>query len=180
MSFDVEQYVRSVEREYDFPTNLEFNSYHEPSRNCDVVQVYFRYSPFPDDNGPAGEKFGFEIASDSGNISNQDALIDLKKREVHDCLTQMEGTWKQRYNFVFWQDVPYAINDEDRAFTVKCEICHSARSIDKPGDFEYRRDLYMIYLLKEIDHDCSDGWEATGYDEDLQVNEGEHFPRRTV
>jgi hypothetical protein len=177
MSLDVEKYVKSVEREYDFPTGLQFNSYHEPSRGCDVVQVYFRYSPFDDGNGPVGDKFGFEIVTDNGNISDKDALKDMKKREVHDALTAMEGSWKAAFNYVFWQDIPYAINEQDRAFTVKCEVCHSARSIDKPGDFEYRRDLYLIYLLKEIDHDCSDGWEAAGYDKDLSVMEGAHFVR---
>jgi len=175
--FDAEKYIASVEHEYDFPTGLQFNRYRDQQRQADVVQAFFRYNPFDGDNGPVGDKFGFEIATDAPtSTGNQQAFVDMKKRECHDALSAMEDAWKAAFNFVYWQDIPYAINEKEGVYTVKCEVCHSARSIDKRGDFEYRRDLYLIYLLKEIEHDCSDGWEPPSVDRNMQVAEGAHFP----
>ena len=166
---DIEKRLRSIEKEYDFPKPLQYDQYHESSRNRDIVRAFFRYSPI--DNNKS-EKFGFGIAT-----SNNNTVDDIKLREIHNSFNQLENVWKNAFNFIYWQGVPYAINKEDSVFTVKCQLCHSARSISKPGDFKHRQDLYMIYLLNEIEHNCSDGWKANGVNKDLHVDEGAPFPR---
>lgn len=174
MTFDVEQYARSIENEYDLPKNLEFNSYYDNTRDADITQIYFRYSPFSNSiNAP--DKFAFEVAA------NDSVPPDIHKRNVKNGLSSMVDAWKSAFNFVFWRNTAYAANEQDGVFTVKCESCHSARSIQKPGDFEYRRDLYLIYLLKEIEHDCSEDWKTpNGSDMDCLVPEGTTLPRTSM
>jgi hypothetical protein len=173
MKLNIEQYVSSVVDEFDFPENLRCNKYHDPSRNGDVIQIFFRYSPF--DNGCHWrKKFAVEVVPDS------DASIFDNKKLVRKNLKCLEQRWKQHFKFIFWKGVPYALNDNGDVLTLVCTICDEEYTIECPEDFNYRCDLYMIYLLGQIEHDCSDGWEPTGYNEDSAIEEGELIHRTTV
>lgn len=172
---DAEKCVAEIARDYDFPTTLKTKSYYDNQHDRDVVQVFFRYHPFSDDIGSnyGGDKFGAEVVCPDNPGSAQ---LDVFKHEVNRVLEQMESSWKDAFQYVFYRDVPYAINDGDGVLTIKCELCNAARSLDQP-DIRYRKDLYLIYMLREIECDCDEGWEPVSTDIDLSLSEGELFHR---
>ena len=172
-----ESVIRDAEQQYLLPKKVEIQEYEEPTRQANIIQLYFRDNPYGKRGQVGKMKFAAEIEIPFSTKGGQKD-IDIFERQLHKTLRSLSESWKEKCRFIIWNGTPYGTEFDDNVFKVWCASCGAEESVTtNERSFHKKKDLLMLYLLPEISHPCEEVASSVDSIVDTHVTEGDQLPR---
>ena len=148
----LQRHIREEADKYSIPSGeLEVNSYHDSSRNNDIIRVQFRT---PDKM----KKYQGEIAV--GMEKPSPKVRDKIARQVDDLLEQLENQWLENGgSLTFYKGhgffYSYVSEMNKACLEVQCTVCNHVEMVNEPTDIldEYR-DVFLMKMLPKVHAEC--------------------------